>query len=210
VVLDFESIPAANRAAYTNFVTGLAKSLHAEGKRLEVVVPPDTGSANEPWNNAYDQAKIGAAADAVVVMAYDYSYVGGKPGPIAPLPWVQQVLAYTISRVPVNKVLLGVDTYGYDWTGNQTSAVSLTSVDSFLASRHIQPQWDANAQAPWYTWTDSNGAVHTVYYENARSTQAKLALANLYGIEGVAVWRAGLEDNAVLGVLATYAKGTVK
>lgn len=206
-MLDFETIPKANRAAYTAFVQSLAGALHAEGKRLSIVIPPDTGYGNEPWNGAYDVAKLGAAADTVVVMAYDYSYVGGPAGPIAPIPWVQQVLAYTVSRVPADKVLLGVDAYGYDWSGKHTTPVSLPQVADFLSARHIQPSWNASAEAPWYTWTDSHGAKHTVYYENAKSTKAKLALAQTYGVRGVALWRAGLEDEAVLGALAGYAKG---
>lgn len=206
--LDLESIPAADRTLYSGFVRNLAATLHTLGKQLDVVVPPDTGSDNEPWNGAYDQAKLGAVADTVIVMAYDYSYAGGPAGPIAPIPWVQETMAYTVSRVPANKVLLGIDTYGYDWSGNQTTAVGLQNVDSFLATHRIQPRWNAVAEAPWFTWTDNQGAAHTVYFENDRSTAAKLDLAQVYGTAGVAIWRAGLEDDAVLRVLSKYAKGT--
>ncbi|QSO52714.1 hypothetical protein JZ785_01895 [Alicyclobacillus curvatus] len=205
-MLDFELIRPQDAGMYTEFVAKLAADLHAEDKRLEVVIPADTGPKNEPWNAGYDVSKLGASADDVVVMAYDYSYAGGPAGPIAPLPWVQQTLAYTVSRVPANKVLLGIDTYGYDWSGKAAKAVSLTSVDSFLASRHMTANWDSAAQAPWFKWTDSKGHLHTVYYENAQSTSAKLALAKMYGISGVAVWRAGMENNAVLKTLASYVK----
>lgn len=205
-LLDLEALPASSRAAYTAFVKRLAGDLHAVGKQLLVVVPPDTGYRNESWNNAYDDAALGQAADGIIVMAYDYSYAGGKPGPIAPLPWVQQVLAYTVSQVPANHVLLGLDVYGYDWGDKAATAVSLTSVDSFISAHHIKPQWNTRDQAPWYTWTDSNGVQHTVYYENAKSTQAKLTLAQTYGVLGVAIWRAGLENASVLHTLSVYAK----
>lgn len=204
-VLDIESVPPSSRNSYTSFVTALAKQMHALGRELWVVVPPDTGYKNESWNGAYDEAMLGQVADGIIVMAYDYSYAGGKPGPIAPLPWVQQVLAYAVSQVPANRVLLGVDVYGYDWGKQGGVAVSLPSVDSFIASHHIKPQWDTRDEAPWYTWKDSKGVTHTVYYENRQSTNAKLALATTYGIRGVAVWRAGLEDAPVLTALQAYA-----
>ncbi|QQE80662.1 glycosyl hydrolase family 18 protein [Alicyclobacillus sp. SO9] len=204
VMLDFESIPPSNEAAYSRFVSSLAAALHAEGKRLEVAVPALTGASQSGLNGAYNLAKIGQAADEVVVMAYDYSYFGGPAGPIAPIPWVQQVLAYTISEIPSSKVVLGLDAYGYDWSGKHTTAVSLKNVSSFVKKRHIQPQWNKSAEAPWFQWTDSKGNVHTVYYENGKSTSAKLDLASTYGAGGVAVWRAGLEDNAVLNALAKY------
>lgn len=207
-MLDFEMISVTDRGAYSDFVARLAAALHAEGKKLEVAVPADTGSDSEPWNQGYDQARLGAAADGIVVMAYDYSYEGSPAGPIAPLPWVQQSLAYTVSRVPAEKVVLAIDTYGYDWSGKSTTAVSLTSVNAFLAAHHIQPRWDATAQAPWYQWNDSKGALHTVYYENGQSTAGKLQLSALYGIKGVAIWRAGLEDAEVNKALGKYAGNT--
>lgn len=205
-VLDLESIPASSRAAYTAFVKGLAGDLHAVGKQLFVVVPPDTGYSNEKWNNAYDYAALGETADGIIVMAYDYSYAGGKPGPIAPLPWMQQVLAYTVSQVPASHVLLGLDVYGYDWGKKAATAISLTNVDSFISAHHIKPQWNARDESPWYTWKDAKGAQHTVYYENAKSTQAKLKLAQMYGVRGIAIWRAGLENAPVLHTLSAYAK----
>ncbi len=203
-LLDFELVPTEDRQELTSFVGALADALHAHEKKLIVAIPPDTGAGNEPWNGAFDVAKLGAESDAVAVMAYDYSYEGGPAGPIAPLPWVQQVLAYTVSAVPANHVLLGIDTYGYDWSGKNTIAVSLPNVDTFLKQRHITPKWDKSAAAPWFTWRDSQGQLHTVYYENGRSVAMRLALAKTYGIKGVAVWRAGLEDAGVRQALHQY------
>lgn len=205
-LLDFELVPTEDRNELTSLVGALAKALHAHGKKLIVAIPPDTGAGNEPWNGAFDVAKLGAKADAVAVMAYDYSYEGGPAGPIAPLPWVQQVLAYTVSAVPANHVLLGIDTYGYDWSGKTTIAVSLTNVDTFVRQRHITPKWDKSAAAPWFTWKDSQGQLHTVYYENGKSVAMRLMLARTYGIRGVAVWRAGLEDAGVRQALHQYQK----
>ncbi|KPV43494.1 glycosyl hydrolase family 18 protein [Alicyclobacillus ferrooxydans] len=206
VTLDFEAIPAADRNGYTTFIAGLASILHDHGKILNVVVPADTSTHGEPWNQGYDITRIGQSADAVIIMAYDYSYPGGPAGPIAPLPWVQQTLSYTVSRIPAQKVILGIDAYGYDWSGKHTTSFSLPTIDSFVAAHHIQVKWDATAEAPWYTWTDAKGMNHTTYYENGQSTAAKLALAQSYGIAGVALWRAGLEDDAILNALASYAK----
>ncbi len=205
-VLDFELVPPSDRNTYTEFIRSLAVKLHTVGKRLLVVIPPNTGFSADPWNSGYDIAQIGSAADAVIVMAYDYSYAGSKPGPIAPLPWVKQVLAYTVSQMPVNHVILGIDAYGYDWVGKNTKALSLSNIDSFLASQHIHLKWNNKAKAPWFSWTDSHGAVHIVYFENKESTSEKLTLAQTYGIAGVALWRAGLEDNAILSALSEYVK----
>lgn len=204
VVLDIEQLPAADRAKYTAFLTTLAVSLHSAGKKLDVVVPPDTSASSEPWNGAYDYAKIGAAVDKVILMTYDFSYPGGPAGPIAPVPWVKRVLGYATQTISPGKLLLGVDAYGYDWSGHSTQALSLTKVDALIQSDHIVPSWDAKDEAPYFTYTDAKGVKHTVYYENARSTAAKLALATQAGVAGIAVWHMGLEDQAVWGAVVKY------
>jgi spore germination protein YaaH len=48
-------------------------------------------------------------------MTYEFSGPWGDPGPIAPAPWVDQVIAYAASQIPPEKVLVGIAHYGYDW-----------------------------------------------------------------------------------------------
>ena len=49
-------------------------------------------------------------------MAYDYSVAAGDPGPIAPLAWVEQVIAGTSAASgDPSKLVLGVPLYGYNW-----------------------------------------------------------------------------------------------
>lgn len=202
--LDIEQLSASDRQLYSAFVTNLAAQLHAVGKELYVALPADTSATAEAWNAAYDYAEIGAAADRVILMAYDYSYPGGPAGPIAPVPWVSKVLAYTTSQIPADKVLLGIDAYGYEWTGRQTQALSLPAVNALIAADHITPRWDATDEAPYFTYTDTNHVTHTVYYEDGKSTSAKLALAKQAGIAGIAIWHMGLEDTSLWDAVSAY------
>lgn len=207
-LLDIEQLPVLDRQLYSDFVSNLAAKLHVAGKELYVAVPADTSATAEPWNGAYDYAQIGAAVDRVILMAYDYSYPGGPAGPIAPVPWVSQVLSYSTSQMPADKVLLGIDAYGYEWTGLQTKALSLPAIDALLASQNITPKWDATDQAPYFTYTDANHVTHTVYYENGQSTSAKLVLAKQAGVGGIAVWHMGLEDANLWNAVSAYLDGS--
>lgn len=64
-----------------------------------------------------------------------------------------------------------------------------------LAERYAATvQWDAEAQAPWFTYTEPDGTAHTVWYENARSIGLKADLAARMGIERVFVWKLGGEQ----------------
>ena len=68
----------------------LAAQLHAKGKTLSFAVGGLVTAKYSHWD--YDA--LSAAADQLHVMGYDYHYLGSHPGPVSPLGWIQQVLAY--------------------------------------------------------------------------------------------------------------------
>lgn len=109
---------AATQPLWRAFITELAAALHAQGKLLAVTIPPpcsmsgQCGPTSGYW--VYDFANIAQQADRVRIMAYDYSVSG--IGPIAPMPWVQAIVAYAASAAPPQRVQIGVPTYGRAWT----------------------------------------------------------------------------------------------
>ena len=58
-----------------------------------------------------------------------------------------------------------------------------------LAVEHrIAIQYDETAQSPFFHYTDENGTVHEVWFEDARSMDAKLRLIAEYGFLGAGFW----------------------
>jgi spore germination protein YaaH len=95
------------------FIAELGASLHANGKLLSVTVPPVwNGGAN--GYTVYAQADIAPHADRIRLMVYDWSV--STAGPIAPMFWVDSVMAYSNSVVPASKLQLGVPAYGRHWS----------------------------------------------------------------------------------------------
>ena len=45
-----------------------------------------------------------------------------------------------------------------------------------------------------FGYTDSSGVSHEVWFENAQSIGARMALAKAHGFGGVGVWHLGSED----------------
>ena len=116
------------------------------------------------------------------------------PLAVAPLNNVRAVVEYALSRISKDKLFLGIPTYGYNWTlpyqrGNP-GAPSLSPVEAVnLARRYgAEIQYDTLAQSPWFRYTDEEGRLHEVWFEDARSIQAKLNLANELGLLGVGYW----------------------
>ena len=120
---DGSSTWAATQPNWTAFVTELAAALHAQGKLLSVTVPPPCNTAGTCGNRlgywVYDIAGIGAVADRVRIMAYDFSV--SRAGPIAPMPWVRSIVGYSASIMDPARLQIGVPTYGRAWTRRTAS-----------------------------------------------------------------------------------------
>ena len=62
-----------------------------------------------------DYALLGAAANSVFLMTYEWGYTYGEPMAVAPVNQVRRVAEYALTRIPAEKIVLGVPNYGYDW-----------------------------------------------------------------------------------------------
>jgi spore germination protein len=216
--LDYESMnyggTAAQKASvargFVALVKQLGAALDADGKILSVTVGARTASTN--WWPVHDYAGLGKVADRFRIMAYDYSYPGGTPGAIAPLPWVKQVVQYAVSVVPASRIQLGVPLYSYDWPKNTAaadgwgSATSRTyaGVEALRTSVGATRVWDATAAAPHFSYT-SGGVRHEVWYEDQQSTAEKRKLVGSYGLQGLVFWAVGSEDARIWPGLRSYA-----
>ena len=200
--IDYEDLHAGDREAFTTFITHLATALHAKGKILSVALfAKASNQGYAPRNVAQDYAAIGRVADEVRLMGYDYHWATSPPGPVAPVSWIRAVLHYATSQIPDSKIILGVPSYGYDWSGGHGTSVTWAQAMHLAERYHAQVHYDTASQEPWFGYTDSSGHRHTVWFEDARSTQAKLSLARGSGIGGVYLWMYGNPDPATWNAL---------
>ncbi|HEY0520992.1 MAG TPA: glycosyl hydrolase family 18 protein [Ilumatobacteraceae bacterium] len=125
----------ATKPLWIAFITELANTLHANGKLLSVTIPPTWMEAGGVRGYpVYAPAEIGAVADRVRLMVYDWSVA--NPGPISPMSWVNLVIAYNGPLVPHGKLQLGIPSYGRDW-GRKVNAAEICP-DGALATRSIE------------------------------------------------------------------------
>jgi spore germination protein YaaH len=202
--LDYESLRAADRQAYSAFLSELSGALHARGKLLSTCVHPKVSDAGyDERNEAQDFRVIGAVADEVRVMTYDYHWETSPPGAIAPAGWVADVIAWTVSQIPREKVVLGSVLLGYDWVGRSGTTIDNDTAIALAAAHHATIQ-RAHDESPWFSYRDGGGQVHTVWWEDARSVAVKLRVATEYGLRGVFFWRLGGEDAEVWPVVQAW------
>jgi spore germination protein YaaH len=203
--IDYENLPPTAGPQFTDFLGALRDDLHEHGLELTVAVPARS-SDEDPGTFAYSYQALGEVADEVRVMTYDHSWDQSEPGAVAPLPWVKDVVEYAVARVPRDKLMLGLATYGYDWVGS--TGTTLQSTDAVALARQVgaRPEWNSDAAAHTFTY-ESGGQQHTVWYEDARSLALKQDLAVRERLRGVAIWSLGGEDPQVWTSVAGAARG---
>ena len=193
--VDFEYLPGYLAAAYAAFLDRLHRLLRSQGLFLWAALAPKTSAAQRGLlYEAHDYAAVGAAVDGVLLMTYEWGYTAGPPMAVAPLPNVRAVLDYAVTEIPAGKIFLGIPNYGYDWplpfVRGVTRAQSISNQRAIeLAIEHdIAIQFDETARSPFFHYTDAGGTVHEVWFEDARSMDAKLRLIAEYGFQGGGVW----------------------
>lgn len=193
---DFEFIPVDLRQQYSEFLAKAVQRLHAEGMLVSAALAPKT-SATQPgqWYEAHSYGDIGAVVDFVVIMTYEWGFSGGPPMPVSPIGPVEQVLQYALTEMPAYKIMMGQNLYGYDWTlpfvRGQTfaRAISPQQAIEIAAQNNAAISYDYNAQAPFFNYVDGEGRRHIVWFEDARSIQAKFDLMKRLNLRGVSYWK---------------------
>ncbi|MDP5275556.1 glycoside hydrolase family 18 protein [Chengkuizengella axinellae] len=196
---DFEFLRPEDREAYNQFLRKAADRIHQEGFLISTALAPKTSAEQTgAWYTAHDYKAHGEIVDFVVIMSYEWGYSGGPPMPVSPITEVRKVLEYAISEIPSNKILMGQNLYGYDWTlpfepgGDYAKALSPQAAISLARERNVPIQYDYTEQAPFIDYKDDEGQDHKVWFEDARSIQAKFNLLKELQLRGMSYWKLGL------------------
>lgn len=194
VDVDFEYILPEDREGYAAFVRNLRTAMNAEGYQVSVALAPKTSRDQSGLlYEGVDYGLLGASADQVFLMTYEWGYTYGPPMAVAPLDSVRRVLDYAVTEIPRDKILMGIPNYAYDWAlpfvRGTTKAEIMGNIDALrlAAENGVPVQYDETAQSPWYTYVQS-GITHEVWFEDVRSIEAKIRTAVSYGFLGIGYW----------------------
>jgi spore germination protein YaaH len=194
--IDFELLPPKHKDNLTAFMAELYPKMKAINKLVIISVFPRVEVA-EDVSGAYDYPKLAPNTDFLQIMTYDNHWATSAPGAIAPVDWYEKNIKYAIEQSGgPHKVIIGVSAYGYDWVGKEGETIKY--VDAIvLAEKHgAKINYDEKAQAPWFKYKD-----HEVWFENDKSTAAKLDIVAKYNPAGIAIWRLGQEQPEIWGTI---------
>jgi spore germination protein YaaH/putative cell wall-binding protein len=214
VNIDFEPVPSSLRGQFTALTAEINTGLANAGVGGYVTVDTMAGAA--AWSTGYDVAALSTAADAIVVMAYDFSYAGSaRAGGVAPYesPYIYaaaDAMRDHLARVNPARMIWGVPYYGRAWN-TTTDAVNSTvrspassvSVayyrsDSSGANARTLAQtngrrWDATGQVPYTVYRAPDGGWRQLYYDDATSIGLKYDMILRNDVAGTGIWALGMD-----------------
>lgn len=195
--IDFENVLPEDREAYNNFLIAAMKQLHNEGFFVSTSLAPKVrGDQPGLMYEAHDYEAHGKYADFVVLMTYEWGYRAGPPQAISPLNEMKRVLDYAVTVIPANKIMMGFQIYARDWViphvpGQVAETISEAEAMDRAYKYNATIHYDPVAASPFFNYVDEEGIEHEVWFEDARSAQAKFDLVKEYGLRGISYWALG-------------------
>lgn len=196
VDIDFEFVLPTDKEAFISFVQNMKNALGPSGYQVMAALAPKT-SSEQPGllYEAHDYERIGNIVDLVLLMTYEWGYLFGPPMATAPANMVRRVLDYGVTVIDPNKILMGMPNYAYDWAlpfiQGETMAEALSNIEALERAEihNVSIEFDEQAQAPFYYYTDAEGIAHVVWFDDARSMDAKFRLINEFNLTGIGYWQ---------------------
>jgi len=217
--INFEGILSTSRDNLTQFMSALADSFHTllPGSQVSCA-PTDFDTRQGDW----DLAALNPVIDLFFFQGYGYHYAGSPTsGPVGLLPntsfWgstnISTLINVVLSKIPTDKVLLGLPHFGYRWPTAGQDAKSSTGgtgvafyyPDALGYTTTYGRQWDALALNPWYRYQVGT-QWYQGWYDDPESMSYKYQFAILRNLKGIGMWSLGMDgpNHDIWDVLARY------
>jgi spore germination protein len=195
--IDFENVFPSDRESYNQFLRLAVRRLHEKGFFVSSALAPKISAEQKGLlYEAHDYAAHGEIVDFVVLMTYEWGYRFGPPQAISPINEMRHVIDYAVTVIPRNKIFMGYQLYARDWLLPHVKGQEAETFDMQEAIRRAvrygaEIKYDPVSQSPHYRYVDEKNRTHEVWFEDARSAQAKFDLVKEYNLKGVSYWVLG-------------------
>lgn len=204
--IDIENVTEEYRAKYTKLLKKLRQKL--PDSIITVAVPANPENKTTGWQGCYDYKALAKYCDYLMIMAYDESYYGSEPGPVASGDFVENSIKYALEQTKAEKIVLGVPLYGRYWKDGDSNggyAITMLDVESIITQHPdasvVYHEKEQSAEVivtldsdfkMWGGRTLSPGK-YTIWYDNLKALEYKISLINSYGLKGIGSWSIGQE-----------------
>ncbi|MDP9204759.1 MAG: hypothetical protein M3P12_04765 [Gemmatimonadota bacterium] len=188
IVMNFEGMTPRDVDQLVAFTRAVADSVRSHGVSTVVIAVPAGDTA------AYPAALLLQSADLIMPILYDQHWSASPPGPIASPEWVTRSLGTRVAEVGAARIVAAFPLYGYRWRKNaETEVISFddarrltTMTNTALIRDHASATVHARSPEGWELWVSDQVQLETLVRE-----------ARQLGVRTFALWRLGLEDQAI-------------
>ena len=195
--LDLEDLASEDSAHLAKFVEILNSEFSPRKLKVTIDVQPE--------DDDVPLTALASQVDFIVAMVYDNHSENTAAGPIAPINWSDSMLSALVKKVPVQKLVMGLGNYAYDWTPG-SPADSLSYGEAMAqANGYREPEdsipdiidFDAESLNSWFRYDDENNRPHVVWMLDAASAYNQWLTGRNLGLRGAALWALGSEDPGI-------------
>lgn len=212
LVVDYRAVDPAQREAYTQFVTELARLLHWNRRTLTVILPvPGDLLDQTTWGTgAYDWSALGQIADNIVVTLPP----SGKPfGPDADSTPSEAIIDWALTMVDPQKLSISLDALSVEaqMTSGQIAPITFSAALDDLGEIQLQPSntleplqavtadltppagimaefgRDSYVDVPYIVYRADGQILRTMWLTDAQTLIARLTHVEQLGVGGVLV-----------------------
>lgn len=184
VQIDFEQVAGDDRANFLSFLREIRSRLPKE-KIFSIALPARRSYVID----AYDYEEISKIADRLIIMAYDQHWSTSMPGPIASLSWCSDIMNYSKTKIPKEKIVMGLPLYGRSW-GSRNHSYSLNYLQTMNILNRKKINFKVDPQKGPYAEYKERSTIK-IYFDNTSSLITKLSMYNINSITAVSFWRLG-------------------
>jgi len=218
LTLDFQSVPTAAQPGYQALIAALYNDFHPHNLRLYINTPVGDDDFNLKF--------MADHSDGLLLMNYDQHQIDTGPGPIADEDWFIDNLKEVLKTVPKDKIICSIGSYGYDWTmplppaeptakqahGKKPAPPPKIDLTKVLAVDNVSTQeaWQAASDSEadvqldhdslnaHFAYDDEDAHVrHQIWFLDAATVLNQMRAARALGIQTIALWRLGSEDDSL-------------
>jgi spore germination protein YaaH len=208
VNIDFEGLPASQRANFVTFITALANQMHTAipGSHVSIALPA------VDWSNSFDIPALNAVVDELIIMGYDYYWSGSSnAGPTGLLYYgtlfysqcnSKSINTYIAKGATPSKLHLAVPYYAYRYpTVDNTLAASTTGsgISRTYAAAKAESQtygynWEPQSASAYYMY-NSGGQWYQCYWHDSLSLSYMYDVVLMRGLGGIGIWALSYDGN---------------
>ncbi len=215
LTLNFRSVAADAEPGYQALLAALYTDFHAPGRNLRVYVNTQTDDMD------FDLKFMADHSDGLILMNYDEHQTDSEPGAIASQDWFTDNLKNLLKVVPKEKIICSIGSYGYDWSlplpppadpkarrrkpakpapANVLSAQEMSTQEAWQAASDADAQvaLDPDTLNAHFAYDDEDAHVrHQIWFLDGVTVLNQMRAARALGIQTVALWRLGSEDDSL-------------